>query len=165
MADYNSWERKVFDIFYSEISKYAANFKLLREVATQEKMEVYLKSTSSLLSNLVINIPSVNSGNIGAKRKLVENFTNASEAIGALLQSLHQPLSKVALMVATGVKETEYEDRLKSCLEDIFNLARYFKTLLHGDLPCYDDLISWAYDLRNCAFEMCCCEPCFSPDL
>ena len=74
MADYNSWERKVFDIFYSEISKYAANFKLLREVATQEKMEVYLKSTSSLLSNLVINIPSVNWGNIGAKRKLHECF-------------------------------------------------------------------------------------------
>ena len=85
-------------------------------------MKVFLESTSSLLSKLISNLPFGDSENMEGKRMLVENFASTSEAIGTLLKRLHQPLSKLALMVATGKKETtKYVDRLISYLEDVYN--------------------------------------------
>ena len=161
MAEYRRWEQKMLDVLYCEISIYSAQFKLKEEVASSEKMKLYLESTSSLLSKLVSNLPFGDSENMEAKRKLAENFACSFEAIGTLLKRLHQPLSKFALKVAAGKKQTsEHAERLTSYMEDVYNFVRYFKTLLHGDFPCYDDIIRWAYDLRNCVFEMCGCETC-----
>ena len=151
----------VLEGLYREVKAYPFHFKLLEHTAaTSEKMEVYLERTCDVLSNLVINFPCFESENINEKRKSVRNFAIASEAMGTLLQTLNIPLSKLAYMVETGSKY--YKDLISTSLNDIFNLVRYFKTLLGGDLPCRDDLISWAYDLQDCAFAMCHCEPCFS---
>ena len=95
--------------------------------------------------------------------KQIKNFASTSKAMGTFLQRLYEPLSRIALIVKDSPKnETYYEDSIKECLNEIFNLARYFKTLLHGDLPYYDDLVKWAYDLREYAFEICLCSPYYS---
>lgn len=151
----------VLEGFYREIKAYPFYFKLVEQInATSEKMEVYLERTCGLLSNLVSKFLCFKSENMDVKRKSVENFARASEVIGTFLQTLNIPLSKLAYMAEIGSKY--YKDLIIISLKDIFNLVRYFKNIFHRDLPCRDDLISWAYDLRDCAFAMCCCEPCFT---
>ena len=163
LSEYECWKKLVFETYYDKIQTYPAYYKLLEQLATSKKVGVYLKSTSDLLIKLVFDLPLLNSKNIGEKKKLVEIFASISEAMGIFLQKLSKHLSRIALVVIDGKKHMKYyEDDIRESVNKIFNLVRYFKTLLHGDLPYYDDLVKWAYDLREYAFEICLCSPYYS---
>ena len=153
--------RTIFTNYLDKIELHPAYLKLLSPKASSEKLQIYLKSCFKLVSNFVSNM-CMDPKTMNKRRKQIENFASTSEAMGTFLQRLYEPMSRIALIVKDSPKnETYYEDSIKECLNEIFNLARYFKTLLHGDLPYYDDLVKWAYDLREYAFEICLCSPCY----
>ena len=156
-VQYEGWKQQVTHVFHGEIQAYPSQFELVDQMATSDKMKVFLESACKLLSNLVVDLPFLYSENIGEKRKLVENFATTSEAMGSLLQNLYQPLSKTSIMVKVCDKDFFVEDLVENCMQDIFNLVRNFKNTLHGDLPYRRDAIQWAYNLRSCALDMCCC--------
>ena len=118
-----------------------------------------------MLKRLVVNHPfglPISLMTMDNKNQLIEDFANCCEAMRVFLHNLHQPISKLALIVEKGKEGFDnYEDLVKSCLNDIFNLVRYFKTIIHRDLSYRDDLIGWAFDLQDTVFELSCCKNCY----
>ena len=160
-VQYKVWKRQVSHVFHSKIQAYPSQFKLVDQIAISNKMEVYLKTACKLITNLVIDLPYVNSEDIDDKRWLVGNFASTCGDMGWLLMNLDEPLYEIALMLKVGDKDfTSCKDLFEKQLKEIFKWMRYFKNELDEDLPYHRDVIQWAYDLRDCILEMCCCEPC-----
>ena len=162
-VQYKVWKRQVTHVFHSKIQALPSQFKLVDQLATSDKMEVYLKTACELTTNLVIDLPFLNSEDIDGKRWLVGIFASTCEVMSTLLKKLYESLYKIALMLKVGGKVfTSCKDLFEKYLMEIYNLVRYFKNDLDADLPYRQDVIQWACDLRDFIFEMCCCKPCFS---
>ena len=96
--DYNYWNRQVFYILVHQISAYPTDYNLSKVQATSKKLEVFLKNTDVLFTNLVVNLPVVhNVYTIEVKKEKIKqqikNSVSIFGAIGMFLQSLYHPLT------------------------------------------------------------------------
>ena len=96
--DYNYWNRQVFYILVHHISAYPTDYNLSKVQATSKKLEVFLKNTDVLFTNLVVNLPVVhNVYTIEVKKEKIKqqikNSVSIFGAIGMFLQSLYHPLT------------------------------------------------------------------------
>jgi len=162
VVQYRDWKRQVTHVFHSKILACPSRFKLVDQLATSKKMEVYLKTACELTTKLFNDLPCEYSDDIDGKRREVGYFAKTCGPMGTLLENLYGPLYKIALMLQAsiylgfGCNEVMFEFNLS----EIFNFVSNFKNDLDADLPYRQDVIQWACDLRDFIFEMCCCKPC-----